>query len=50
MLKTVASFVLGRTAPCDVPQGYASVAALPAALLANRFEHHQPDTRPAESR
>ncbi len=25
--------VLGRTSPCDVPQGYASLAAFPAALL-----------------
>ena len=33
------SSVLGRTAPCDVPQGYASVALLPAALLDGHFEH-----------
>jgi len=39
MLKTASSSVLGRTAPCDVPQGYASVALLPAALLDGRFEH-----------
>ncbi len=39
MLKTASSFVLGRTSPCDVPQGYASVAVLPAALLEDRFEH-----------
>jgi hypothetical protein len=33
LLKKVAHCVLGRPSPCDVPQGYASVAALPAALL-----------------
>ena len=27
------SFVLSRSSPCNVPQGYASVAELPAALL-----------------
>jgi hypothetical protein len=33
LLKKAAHCVLGRPSPCDVPQGYASVAALPAALL-----------------
>ena len=28
------SFVLSRPSPCNVPQGYASVAELPSALLA----------------
>ena len=27
------SIVLSRPSPCDVPQGYASVGGLPAALL-----------------
>ncbi len=31
--------VLGRMFPCDVPQGYASVAMLPAASLVGHFEH-----------
>ncbi len=30
--------VPGRTSPCDVPQGYASVAVLPAALPDSRSE------------
>jgi hypothetical protein len=34
MLKKSASFVLSRPSPCNVPQGYASVAELPAASLA----------------
>jgi len=34
MLKNPASGVLSRPSPCNVPQGYASVAELPAALLA----------------
>jgi hypothetical protein len=33
------SGVLSRPSPCDVPQGYASVAELPAALLGCHFEH-----------
>ena len=33
LLKKAAHCVLSRPSPCDVPQGYASVAALPAALL-----------------
>ncbi len=33
------SFVLSRSSPCNVPQGYASVAELPAALLRCHFEH-----------
>jgi hypothetical protein len=39
MLKNPASIVLGRSSPCNVPQGYASVAELPAALLDGIFEH-----------
>src|SRR5215212_1874300 len=31
-LKTLPGCVLGRPSPCSVPQGYASVAELPAAL------------------
>ena len=31
--------VPGRTSPCDVPQGYASVAVLPAALLDDLVGH-----------
>jgi len=31
--------VLSRSSPCNVPQGYASVAELPAALLGCHFEH-----------
>jgi len=33
------SVVLSRPSPCNVPQGYASVAELPAALLGCHFEH-----------
>ena len=33
------SVVLSRVPPCDVPQGYASVVPLPAALLGCHFEH-----------
>jgi hypothetical protein len=33
------SVVLSRSSPCNVPQGYASVAELPAALLGCHFEH-----------
>jgi hypothetical protein len=33
------SVVLSRPSPCNVPQGYASVADLPAALLGCHFEH-----------
>jgi hypothetical protein len=39
MLKKSASVVLSRSSPCNVPQGYASVADLPAALLNGLFEH-----------
>ena len=39
MLKMTPSVVLGRVPPCDVPQGYASVAKLPAALLGCHSEH-----------
>jgi hypothetical protein len=39
MLKTSASGVLSRSSPCNVPQGYASVAELPAAWLDELFEH-----------
>ena len=33
------SVVLSRPSPCNVPQGYASVAELPAALPGCHFEH-----------
>ncbi|MEK7349251.1 MAG: hypothetical protein AAB177_00140, partial [Nitrospirota bacterium] len=33
------SVVLSRPSPCNVPQGYASVAELPAALLGCHFDH-----------
>jgi len=36
MLKQASNFVLGRVPPCDVPQGYASVVPLPAALFGIR--------------
>ena len=39
MLKMAPSGVLSRPSPCNVPQGYASVAELPAALLGCHFEH-----------
>ena len=39
MLKKAGGGVLGRTSPCDVPQGYDSVAVLPAALPNGLFEH-----------
>jgi hypothetical protein len=39
MLKKPASIVLSRSSPCNVPQGYVSVAELPAALLDGLFEH-----------
>ena len=39
MLKMTPSVVLSRVPPCDVPQGYASVVPLPAALLGCHFEH-----------
>lgn len=35
----VASGVLGHSSPCDVPQGYASVAEFPAALLDDLVGH-----------
>ena len=35
----IPSVVLSRSTPCNVPQGYASVAGLPAALLGCHFEH-----------
>ena len=33
------SIVLSHPSPCNVPQGYASVAELPAALPGCHFEH-----------
>jgi hypothetical protein len=39
MLKMTPSFVLSRPSRCNVPQGYASVAGLPAALRRCHFEH-----------
>ena len=36
MLKMTPSVVLSRPSPCNVPQGYASVAELPAALPGTR--------------
>ena len=33
------SIVFSRPSPCNIPQGYASVAELPAALLDSHFEH-----------
>jgi len=39
MLKMPPSVVLSRPSPCNVPQGYASVAKLPAALLWCHFDH-----------
>jgi hypothetical protein len=39
MPNTVTSFVLSRPSPCDVPQGYASVGRLPAALLDDPVGH-----------
>jgi hypothetical protein len=45
MLKTAASFVLGRDSCCGVAQGYASLASLPAASLDNRFEHPTRDEK-----
>ena len=38
MLKMTPSVVLSRVPPCDVPQGYASVVPLPAALSESLFE------------
>ena len=37
-MKEVASIVLGRMPPCDVPRGYDSVVKLPAALLNDVFD------------
>jgi len=45
MPNKVASGVLGHSSPCDVPQGYASVAELPAALLDNLVGHLLPTVR-----
>ncbi len=45
MPNKVASVVLSHSAPCDVPQGYASVAEFPAALLDGPFEHPFPAGR-----
>ena len=45
-MKEAASGVLGRTPPCDVPRGYASVVMLPAALLDDLFD--RPGCRDAE--
>ena len=42
------SFVLSRVPPCYVPQGYASVVPLPAALLGCHFQH--PASEPDEER
>ncbi|MDP1949115.1 MAG: hypothetical protein Q8L77_16635 [Nitrospirota bacterium] len=39
MPNKVASIVLSRPSPCDVPQGYASVAGLPVALLDDLVGH-----------
>ncbi len=39
MPNKVASVVLSHSAPCDVPQGYASVAEFPAALLDDLVGH-----------
>jgi len=47
MLKKSVSVVLSRPSPCNVPQGYASVAELPAALLNGLFEHPQAVLAPA---
>jgi hypothetical protein len=38
------SGVLSRSSPCNVPQGYASVAELIAALPGCHFEHPAGDT------
>ena len=48
MLKMTPSFVLSRVPPCDVPQGYASVAKLPAASLGCHFEHPAQSARQGE--
>jgi hypothetical protein len=37
MLKMTPSIVLSRSSPCNVPQGYASVAELPASLAGMSF-------------
>jgi hypothetical protein len=42
------SVVHSRVPPCDVPQGYASVVPLPAALLGCHFE--RPASEPDEER
>ena len=39
MPNKVTSGVLSRPSSCDVPQGYASVAGLPAALLDDLVGH-----------
>ncbi len=39
MLHKTGNRVLGRTSPCDVPQGDDSVAVLPVALPHGLFEH-----------
>jgi hypothetical protein len=39
MPNKVTSIVLSRPSPCDVPQGYASVGGLPAALLDDPVGH-----------
>ncbi len=38
LLKMTPSVVLSRSSPYNVPQGYASVSELPAALLGCHFE------------
>jgi hypothetical protein len=35
----VTSIILSRPSPCDVPQGYASLGELPAALLDDPVGH-----------
>lgn len=39
MPNKVTSIVLSCPSPCDVPQGYASVGGLPAALLDDPVGH-----------
>mgnify|MGYP003385707169 CR=1 FL=1 len=50
MLNKVTSIRLSRPSPCDVPEGYASVGGLSAALLPGPFEHpsgNRPHSSPA---
>jgi hypothetical protein len=48
LLKMPSRSVLGRVPPCDVPEGYASVVPLPAALLERHFEqsHKMREVKP----